>query len=634
MLDQNTKNIIDSARDYLVGKLPAPNSQVDQITLAMLYKFMDDIDQETLSYGGRVKYFANEFSKYSWREIMRKSVSAQERMNLYIEALEKFSTNPELPVIFRDIFKNATVPYRDPEILTLFLNEIGKLDYINDSEKLGDAYEYLLSILGSQGGLGQFRTPRHIIDFVVKVVQPSKTDKILDPACGTAGFLISAYKYIISKDEYLNLSYEEKNRILSNITGYDIEPSMVRISEMNMYLHGCSIPDINEYDSLTSDDYWYDKFDVILANPPFMTPKGGISPHNKFQVKAKRAEVLFVDYICEHLKPEGKAGIVVPDSILFNPNSKFTEVRKMLVDQNNVYAIVSLPSGVFLPYSEVKTSVIFIDKKIASKSNTVAFFEANNDGYSLGSARNENSKNDLGWICEEIEKYKSSILSGVEYNIPSEHSEFVKVLTKERIKSHRHFLMPKKYRDVDNTDKAYEFIRLGDILVESKLKVGQQNMDVWSVSKVAGFVSGEELFSEKVASEDITKYKVVKPYHFAYNPARINVGSIAFNDSELTGCVSPMYTVFKLKDDCVINPKYIFAILKSKSLIKEYNENAYGSVRQQLRFEDLQDIYIPKLSPEEELEYVNKIIEIENKKRELDNLQGTLDELINSLFED
>lgn len=634
MLDQSTKNIIDSARDYLVGKLPAPNSQVDQITLAMLYKFMDDIDQETLSYGGKVKYFANDFAKYSWREIMRKSVSAQERMNLYIEALEKFSTNPELPVIFRDIFKNATVPYRDPEILTLFLNEIGKLDYINDSEKLGDAYEYLLSILGSQGGLGQFRTPRHIIDFVVKVVQPNKTDKILDPACGTAGFLISAYKYIVNKDEYSNLSYEEKNRILSNITGYDIEPSMVRISEMNMYLHGCSIPDINEYDSLTSDDYWYDKFDVILANPPFMTPKGGISPHNKFQVKAKRAEVLFVDYICEHLKPEGKAGIVVPDSILFNPNSKFTEVRRMLVEQGNVYAIVSLPSGVFLPYSEVKTSIIFIDKKIASKSNSVVFYEANNDGYSLGSSRNENDKNDLGWIFEEIEKYKSCVLSGTEYDIPEKHADCIKVLTKERIKNHRHLLMPKKYRDVDNTGKSYEFIRLGDILVESKTKVGTGKVDVWSVSKIAGFVSGEELFSEKVASEDISKYKVVKPLHFAYNPARINVGSIAFNDSQNIGCVSPMYTVFTLKEGCNINPKYIFAILKSKSLIKEYNENAYGSVRQQLRFEDLQDIYIPVLSPEEEMKFVNKILEIENKKKELDLLQSSFDSLIDSLFDE
>ena len=116
------------------------------------------------------------------------SVGAQERMNLYIEALSKFSNHDQLLKLLKEIFKNATVPYREPEILTMFLEEIGKLEYLSDSEKLGDGYEYLLSILGSQGRLGQFRTPRHIIDFIVEIVDPLKTDKILDPACGTAGF--------------------------------------------------------------------------------------------------------------------------------------------------------------------------------------------------------------------------------------------------------------------------------------------------------------------------------------------------------------------------------------------------------------------------------------------------------------
>lgn len=181
MLNSETKRIIDSARDILVGKLPAPNTQVEQITLAMLYKFMDDIDQESLELGGVVNYFVGDFEKYSWREIMKKSVSSQNRMNLYIEALEKFYLHPSLPRTFKEIFKNATVPYRDPEVLTLFLKEIDKLNY-GDSEILGDGYEYLLSILGSQGELGQFRTPRHIINFMVDVVDPQKDETILDKA--------------------------------------------------------------------------------------------------------------------------------------------------------------------------------------------------------------------------------------------------------------------------------------------------------------------------------------------------------------------------------------------------------------------------------------------------------------------
>ena len=210
MLDQKTKKIIDSARDILVGKLPAPNTQVEQITLAMLYKFMDDIDKETIDMGGNAMYFANDFAKYSWREIMKQSIGSQERMNLYVEALEKFYIHPNLPKTFKQIFKNATVPYRDPEVLTLFLREINSFNY-DDSETLGDAYEYLLSILGSQGELGQFRTPRHIIDFIVDMVNPQKEDTILDPACGTAGFLISAYKHIIRTKD---LTYEEKKNIL------------------------------------------------------------------------------------------------------------------------------------------------------------------------------------------------------------------------------------------------------------------------------------------------------------------------------------------------------------------------------------------------------------------------------------
>ena len=137
MLDNETKKIIDNARDILVGKLPAPNTQVEQITLAMLYKFMDDIDQESIDMGGVASYFTGDYEKYGWREIMKKSVSSQNRMNLYIEALEKFYLHPTLPRTFREIFKNATVPYRDPEVLTLFLREIDKMNY-GDSEILGD----------------------------------------------------------------------------------------------------------------------------------------------------------------------------------------------------------------------------------------------------------------------------------------------------------------------------------------------------------------------------------------------------------------------------------------------------------------------------------------------------------------
>lgn len=195
MLDQETKNKIDSLRQILVGKIPDPKAQVDQITTALIYKFMDDMDQESKLLGGKVEYFSGKFKSYRWGSVIDPRLSGEERFNLYARAINDLPNNEKLPPLFRDVFKNAFLPYRDPETLQLFLKEIDGFFYDN-SENLGNAFEYLLSILGSQGDAGQFRTPRHIIDFIVEVLSPTKDDSILDPACGTAGFLISAYKHI------------------------------------------------------------------------------------------------------------------------------------------------------------------------------------------------------------------------------------------------------------------------------------------------------------------------------------------------------------------------------------------------------------------------------------------------------
>lgn len=401
MLDNETKKIIDNARDILVGKLPAPNTQVEQITLAMLYKFMDDIDQESIEMGGVANYFSGEYEKYSWREIMKKSVSAQERMNLYIEALERFYLHPTLPSTFKEIFKNSTVPYRDAEVLSLFLKEIDNLNY-SDSEILGDGYEYLLSILGSQGELGQFRTPRHIINFMVNIVKPSKTDTILDPACGTGGFLISAYKYIFSKNP--NMKFDERSAVLSNLVGYDIEPSMVRISDMNMYLHGCTEPNIIEYDTLTFEDRWDDKYDVVLANPPFFTPKGGITPHNKFSIQSKKAEVLFSEYIMEHMTRSGKGAFIVPEGIIANNQSAYKLLRKKMVE-SGIYAVVGLHPYVFKPYSGVSTLILFFDHKYKGRGE-IYLKMIEEDGFERGEGRMPTpDKNDLPGCTKEIEKF-------------------------------------------------------------------------------------------------------------------------------------------------------------------------------------------------------------------------------------
>lgn len=440
MLDQETKRKIDSARNILVGKVPDPKAQVEQITTALIYKFMDDMDKETVELGGKAGFFVEGLKEYAWSRLLSRELSGQERLDLYTRAINELAKAKEIPELFRMIFKDAYLPYRDAETLNLFLKEINNFTYEN-SESLGNAFEYLLSVLGSQGDAGQFRTPRHIIDFIVEVVDPKKTERILDPACGTAGFLISAYKHIkrIHSSNYKEEGYvqtfaetdnrdittveiqkngkykgdlltpDDRKKIAQNIVGYDISPDMVRLSLVNLYLHGFSSPQIFEYDSLTYEDRWDENFDVILANPPFMTPKGGIRPHKHFQIQANRAEVLFVDYIAEHLKVNGRAGIIVPEGIIFQSSGAYKNLRKMLVDDGYLWAVVSLPSGVFNPYSGVKTSILFLDRELAKKSDEVLFAKVENDGFDLGAQRRRIDQNDLPRAFEVIKKFEKVI---------------------------------------------------------------------------------------------------------------------------------------------------------------------------------------------------------------------------------
>jgi len=442
MLDNGTKRRIDNARDILVGKVPDPKAQVEQITTALIYKFMDDMDQESIALGGKASFFVGEYAKYAWPKVITKSQGGYERLALYSEAITRMSQNPNLPQLFRDIFKDAFLPYRDPETLNLFLKEIGGFKYDN-SERLGDAFEYLLSIMGSQGAAGQFRTPRHIIDFIVEVIAPTKTDTVLDPACGTAGFLISAYKHILAKNQEKKLSPDEMLRLTKNFVGYDISPEMVRLSLVNMYLHQFQKPTVYEYDTLTSEERWDDSFDVILANPPFMSPKGGIRPHTRFAVQAKRSEVLFVDYIAEHLNPNGRAGVIVPEGIIFQSAKAYKALRKMLIEEHYLYAVVSLPAGVFNPYSGVKTSILLIDRQLAKQKDDILFINICCDGFSLGAQRNPIDQNDLPESIEIIQDFQKESKDTYGKNV------IAYAITKNRIAENGEFgLRGNRYLDI------------------------------------------------------------------------------------------------------------------------------------------------------------------------------------------
>ena len=465
MLDADTKRRIDTARDILVGKVPDPKGQVEQITIALMYKFMDDVDAQSEELGGERTFFAGEFARYGWAKLMSPGLGGHETLKLYAEAIARMPENPGIPQLFRDIFRNTFLPYGDPETLREFLKVVDQFSYEN-SERLGDAYEYLLSFLGVQGKAGQFRTPRHIIDFIVAIVDPKKDEVILDPACGTAGFLISAYKHVLAAnsdaDDASLLTPDELSRLTANIRGYDIDPGMVRLSRVNMYLHDFVSPDIAEYDTLTSDDRWNERADVILANPPFMSPKGGIRPHNRFSIQAKRSEVLFADYMAEHLTPAGRAGFIVPEGIIFQSQKAHTQLRKILVE-NYLVAVVSLPAGVFNPYSDVKTSILILDRALAKRADHVAFFKIENDGFDKGTQRRPIALNDLPQALDDVQEFLRRLREGE--TLDGYAPTHGLIVPKERLAADGAYnLSIERYREGNTSrSRSWPMVRLDDV---------------------------------------------------------------------------------------------------------------------------------------------------------------------------
>lgn len=460
MLDTDTKRRIDACRDLLVGKVPDPRSQVEQITTALIYKFMDDMDRQAAAAGGVRSFFINDYARYSWRQLISTGMTAQDTFQLYADAMSQLAANAHLPALFREIFKGAHLPYRDPDILQSFLQEINGFTY-DHSEKLGDAFEYLLALSGGQADAGQFRTPRHIIDFIVQVINPQQHERILDPACGTAGFLVSAWKHILSAHATNSpdgsLTATQRSTLVDNIHGYDISPDMVRLSRVNLYLHGFTTPHIHEYDTLTNHSKWDDGFDVILANPPFMTPKGGIRPHARFSIETTRSEVLFVEYIQSHLRAHGRAAIIVPEGIIFQRSSAHRALRQQLVETSLV-AVVSLPAGVFQPYSGVKTSILFLDKPLARQTNKILFGKLNHDGFTLNTLRRSVAHNDLPGMQALLHAFFTSPET-------FENNAVAHVVTRERIASTRDWnLNRERYLDSGLRATDFDMLPMGDVL--------------------------------------------------------------------------------------------------------------------------------------------------------------------------
>ncbi len=608
MLDSETKKRIDDLRDILVGKIPSPQSQVEQITTGLIYKFMYDMDVEAVEMGGVPSFFVGDYEKYSWKHLFEPTLGGADKVQLYSDAIENMYNNPTAPPLFREIFKNSFLPFKDPSTLNMFLKEINEFHY-SHSENLGDAFEYLLSFMGSQGDAGQFRTPRHIIDFIVEIVNPQKNETILDPACGTAGFLISSYKHILSQntDKKLGdrLNASDRKQVGDNLVGYDISPDMTRISLVNMYLHQFASPQIHEYDTLSSEDRWNEYYDVILANPPFFSPTGGIQPHSRFGVQSTRAEVLFVDYIMEHLKPTGRAGIVVPEGIIFQTGTAYKTLRKKLVEDCLV-GVISLPAGVFQPYSGVKTSILILDKELNQKSDNIFFAKVENDGFSLGAQRTSIAKNDL----IEIKKFISEFVDGGNHT----KSKNFQILTKSDVQQKDFSLSGNAYKPSFSFNSDYPRV----LLIEfASLKRGttitKKDITEGNIPVIAG--GQKPAYFHNQSNRD--------PETITISSSGAYAGFVSFHDHPIFA--SDCFSI--VSKDNNLNQRFLFHLLKSKQQIIYKMQTGGGQPHVYAR--DFEDFEIPLPPIEVQQQIVDELVGyqkiIDGCRQIVENYKPTID---------
>ena len=268
-----------------------------------------------------------------------------------------------------------------------------------DRDTNGDLYEYMLGKIASAGQNGQFRTPRHIISLMVELTDPRPGDEICDPACGTAGFLVAAAEHLRTRHpEVLTDAAQRRHFHHSMFHGYDFDSTMLRIGSMNMMLHGVEGPDISYRDSLSeAGDTDEDAYTLVLANPPFAGSLDNETTSKALQkvVKTRKTELLFLAQFVRMLKPGGRAAVIVPDGVLFGSSTAHKTLRRLLVDDHKLDAVIKLPSGVFRPYAGVSTAILLFTKTNSGGTDHVWFYDVQADGFSLDDKRNPVDANDL-----------------------------------------------------------------------------------------------------------------------------------------------------------------------------------------------------------------------------------------------
>ncbi|MBQ1184245.1 MAG: SAM-dependent DNA methyltransferase [Muribaculaceae bacterium] len=345
---------------------------------------------------------------------------------------------------------NASFLIQNPRTLTKIVDGIDGLD-MNNRDAMGDVYEYVLGKMAASGNNGQFRTPRHIIKMMVDLMQPSLQDTICDPAMGSAGFIVESAKYVQEHYKRELLKTDGMKHYKSGLLhGFDTDSTMLRIGAMNLMLHGVDNPDVEYKDSLSTDNTDENKYTLCLANPPFAgsLDYDAVSKSLLAITKTKKTELLFMALFVRMLQPGGRCASIVPDGVLFGTSTGHKSIRKEIVDNHRLQAVISMPSGVFKPYAGVSTAILIFTKTNAGGTDKVWFYDMKADGFSLDDKRSQIADNDIPDIIARFHN-----LEAEESRTRKEQSFLVPV---EEIREKDYDLSINKYKEIEREVVVYE----------------------------------------------------------------------------------------------------------------------------------------------------------------------------------
>lgn len=631
MTQTDFKNQVDNLMNILFGAGVASHATIiEQINYLVFLRSLSRKDDNAMKLDASAEMiFSGELKKYHWNNLL--IFNADELFTSLEEVLKKLpeiTTNQTIKLLFRDahvkIYEKPTLRRLVHEIEKMF-SDLEKQSSLGHTDVFGDMYEYLLSKLSQAGTLGSFRTPRHIIKFIVDVIDPKKGETILDPACGTAGFLVAALKHLEKKytsedfkklDRYPMdlLSPDEQKYLRSHtFTGFDSDAEMFKFGLMNLYLHHLEDPKIKRQNTLVDTAGDRTKWDVILANPPFAGALDIDSVSEDLRMGTRSTEILFLRYIIDHLSSSGRAGVIVPEGVVFNLTNAHKKIRQMLVEDAGLWCVVSLPGGIFNPYAGVKTSILFFDKSLKNKVKDILFVKIENDGFDLGANKKPIDKNDLPEAINILNKYKlgekpesklalfvekSKIVKYGDYNLSSDR--YQALITTPHTTLSLVELNEICEKLTDGSHNPPKGVERGHPMISSK-NVNNNEIDFTDVR----YLSDEDFTSENKRTD-------IKPG----NVLLTIVGTIGRSAVVPDNCFpfTAQRSVAVLKPSKTILPSFLNYILQSDHIQTTLNREATGVAQKGIYLNQLKKIKIPFPSLEiqkqivEELDGYQKII--------------------------